>query len=238
MGLRISSAIGVRMRTRLSLCLLVMAAFGLPCLAGTVVFSNLVEPGALYGPDGVGIGHTPAFPPTSPEFVTYATPFTVQFDSRLSMIEVPIGLISGPSQAGAALLSDAGGAPGTLIEAFLLTNLPTLSGPSGFPLVQVPSTLNPILSPGQKYWFSATGGGITFAMWSLTLFQGDAIDGGATRIEPPPGAWIVGTGTRTGALRVTGDPVPEPASFLLTAVGFVALATLARRQRNWRGNAH
>jgi hypothetical protein len=226
------------MRTRLSLCLLVMTAFGLPCLAGTVVFSNLVEPGGLYGPDGVGIGHTPAFPPTSPQFVTYATPFTVQFDSRLSMIEVPIGLISGPNQAGAALLSDAGGAPGALIEAFLLTNLPTLSGPSGFPLVQVPSTLNPILGRGQKYWFSATGGGITFAMWSLTLFQGDASDGGATRIEPPPGAWSVGTGTRTGALRVTGDPVPEPASFLLAAVGFVALATLTRRQRNWRGNAH
>lgn len=219
------------MRAGRLLGLLVIAAFGLPGLAGTVVFSNLVEPGGLYGPDGVGIGHTPALPPISPQFVSYATPFTVQVDSRLSMIEVPIGLISGPNQAGAALLSDAGGQPGAPIEVFLLTNLPTSSGPNGFPLVQVPSTLNPVLARGQKYWFSATGGGITFAMWSLTLFQGDPTDGGATRIEPPPGAWIVGTGTRTGALRVTGDPIPEPASWLLTAAGFVLLAALPRRRK-------
>lgn len=220
------------MHSRYLLVTLVLAgALSLSCVAGTIVFSNLVEPGGQYGPDGVGIGHTPAFPPISPEFLTYAVPFTVQFDTRLSMIEVPIGLVSGPNQAGAALLSDAGGAPGAPIEVYLLTNLATQPSPNGYPLVQVPSTLNPLLVPGQTYWFSATGGGITFAMWSLTLFQGDPLDGGATRIDPPPGAWIVGTGTRTGALRVTGEPIPEPAAWILTAAGFAVLAASARRRK-------
>ncbi len=200
-------------------------------MAGTIVFSNLVEPGGIYGPDGVGIGHTPAFPLISPEFLTYAVPFTVPFDTRLTTIEVPIGLVSGPNQVGAALLSDAGGSPGAPIEVYLLTNLSTQQTPNGFPQVQVASTLNPVLIPGQTYWFSATGGGITLAMWTLTLFQGDPIDGGAIRIDPPPGAWAVGTGTRAGALRVTGDPIPEPAAWALTATGLVVLAGLARRRK-------
>jgi hypothetical protein len=29
--------------------------------AATILFSNLVQPGNQYGPDGVGIGHTPSF---------------------------------------------------------------------------------------------------------------------------------------------------------------------------------
>ena len=142
------------------------------CVAGTIMFSNLVGPANQYGPDGVGIGHTPAFPPISPSFLTYATPFTSQSNFRLTMIEVPIGVVTGPNQVLAALASDAGGQPGALIETFLLTNLPTTTGPNGYPLVQVASVLNPILLGGQKYWFSATGGGITFAVWSLNLFQG------------------------------------------------------------------
>ncbi len=214
--------------------LLAIAVFGLPCLAGTILFSNLVGPGDLYGPDGVGIGHTPAFPPISPQFLTYATPFSVQADSRLLSIEVPIGVISGPNQAGAALLSDAGGMPGAPIETFLLTNLPTQSGPTGFPLLQVQSALNPVLISGQRYWFSATGGGITFAMWTLTLFEGDPMDGGASRIEPPPGGWMIGTGTRTGAMRVIGDPVPEPGSWILVTLGLVPLAARVMRDQRTR----
>jgi hypothetical protein len=225
------------MRTKSLRLLLAMSVFGFPCVASTILFSNLVGPGNLYGPDGIGIGHTPAFPAASPTFLTYATPFKVQFDSRLLLIELPIGLISGVNQAGVALLSDAGGMPGAPIETFLLTNLPTTAGPNGFPLDQLPSALNPILMGGQTYWISATGGGITFAMWSLTLFQGDSADGGATRIEPPPGTWTVGTGTRTGALRITGEPIPEPGSCVLSAIGLFSVAAWAlrcRRQRNVR----
>lgn len=210
---------------------LAIAVLALPCLAGTIVFSNLSGPGDLYGPDGVGIGHTPAFPPISPQFLTYATPFIPSLDSRLLTIELPIGVISGANQASVALLSDIGGQPGAPIEFFLLSNLPTISGPNGFPLVPLNSVLNPLLLAGQKYWISATGGGITFAMWTLTLFQGDPVDGGASRIDPPPQPWIVGTGTRTGALRITADPIPEPASWILGSTGLITLAAFAFRRR-------
>ena len=41
--------------------------------AGTILFSNLVGPGDQYGPDGVGIGHTPAF--SNPgDYLIYAVP--------------------------------------------------------------------------------------------------------------------------------------------------------------------
>ena len=186
--------------TRHVLCGAVLLLAALPSKAD-ILFSNLVEPGDLYGPDGVGIGHTPAF--TNPgDFLVYGVHFTPSTTAQLETIEAPLGVVSGPDQIQAYLMSDSGGVPGAVIESFLLSGLPA-PGPGPLPLFTIPSALDPLLLAGQQYWFVATGGAATFGSWTLNLFQGDPIDGGASAIDGL-GPWSVGSGTRNWRLRDLG----------------------------------
>jgi hypothetical protein len=193
--------------------------------AASILFSNLVQPGNQYGPDGVGIGHTPGSLNVS-DYVLYAVPFVPSTTAAVTSIQVPLGVISGPDQLLAYLMSDAGGVPGAAIATFPLSSLP---GPPS-PLLDIPVGPGVVVTGGQRYWLAATGGPLTFGTWTLNLFQGDPTDGGAISgisngVSQP---WVVGTGSRTGALQVIGDPVPEPSTLLLTAVAF-AVFRCARR---------
>jgi hypothetical protein len=207
----------------------------LPSQAATILFSNLIQPGNQYGPDGVGIGHTPSF--TNPgDYLLYGVHFTASMTAQLTTIEAPLGVISGPNQIQAFLMTDSGGAPATVIESFALTGLPIPPGP--FSLFTINSSLDPLLLTGHQYWFVATGGPNTFASWTLNLFQGDPIDGGASQLvvggvtQP----WTVGTGTRTGALQIYGNPVPEPSYPTLVgcAILFLGLHRIRQDRRSNR----
>lgn len=184
--------------------------------ADTILFSNLVQPGNQYGPDGVGIGHTPSFV-NAGDYLIYAVPFTPSATARLTSFEAPLGVHTGPNQLQAFLFSDSAGAPGTIVESFTLSGLPSSGFP--FPLLSIASGLDPLVVAGQKYWFGATGGADTFGEWSLNLFQGNPNDGGAIRevINGVAQPWIVGSGLRTGALVVSGTIVPEPSHTALFA---------------------
>jgi hypothetical protein len=184
--------------------------------AGTVLFSNLVEPGDQYGPDAVGIGHTPAFPNPG-DYLIYAVPFTPTSTALVTAFEAPLGAATGPNQLQAFLYGDASGAPGSIIESFTVSGLPTFGFP--FPLVTVNSVLDPLLTAGHQYWIGATGGPATFGMWSLNLFQGNAADGGASMevLNGIAQSWVVGSGERTGALEVVGTIIPEPSYTVLCA---------------------
>ena len=199
--------------------------------ASVILFSNLVQPGNQYGPDGVGIGHTPSF--TNPgDYLVYGVPFTPSTTAQLTMIEAPFGVISGTNQIQAFLMTDSGGAPGSVIESFALSNLPGPGAP--FPLDTINSSLDPLLLAGQKYWFVATGGPNTFAVWTLNLFQGNSTDGGASQLvvggvtQP----WTVGTGTRTGALEVFGNAVPEPTTAAFVGCAIMCLGIWRRRSNS------
>ena len=135
------------------------------------------------------------------------------------------------NQAGAALLSDAGETPGALIETFLLTNLPTLSGPNGFPLIQITSTLNPILVAVGNPGYSVTGGGIRSRCGASRCFGGDPSDGGAK--DAPPLLQGLGLSEQEPARGFARDrcSVQNPLPFSWPAVGVIALATLARRKK-------
>ncbi len=197
--------------------------------AATLVFSNLVQPGDQYGPDSVGIGHTPAF--SAGDYLEYAVRFTLSNTVALSSLVAPLGVFSGPNHLDAFLLSDSAGQPGAILESFSLSGLP---GGFPLPLLAIPSGLNPVLVAGQQYWFAATGGPDTFGGWALNLFQGDPTDGGASRtvMGGVPQPWIVGTGSRTGALEVFGDLVslPEPSytTMLLAAMLTMLLTACGR----------
>ena len=198
--------------TRLLFLGTILLAAAAPSEAG-IIFRNLVEPGGQYGPDAVGIGHTPGFPNPG-DYLTYGVRFVPSLTAQLTTIQAPLGVLSGPNQVQAYIMNDAGGVPGSIIESFSLTNLP----PPG-PLVTITSLLDPLVLAGQPYWFVATGGGATYALWTLNLFQGDSSDGGATQVTlgGVPHAWTAGSGTRTGALQVSGNAAPEPSSIAMLA---------------------
>ena len=208
-----------------------------PSFAGQVFFTNLVEPGDQYGPDSVGIGHTPAYLPGDTGQSFSATGFTPSATFKLTSFDIALGYVDtfpnppGPNQAEVFLDSDAGGLPGSTIESWDLSNLPTDNcGPC--PLTTVTSVGNPTLIAGNQYWIVATGGLQTFDNWSLTLMGSsfsplasrsikNGVDSGWVLISPP--------NTRQGALEVFGDAVPEPRT--LSLMTFVLLAVFRWRSR-------
>jgi hypothetical protein len=103
----------------------------------------------------------------------------------------------GPNQAEVFLMSDTAGLPGTIIESFAIQNLP-FGDSAGLTMIQ--SVSRPLLNWGQQYWVAATGGPGTFALWVLTLFQGDPSDGAGHRI-------IWETQIRAGLLALECGPV-------------------------------
>lgn len=191
---------------------------------GDVIFSNLVEPGDLYGPDAVGLGAIPV----PGYFVYHAVPFTPQgHDYRLSSLEIPLASAdNGPEPGLVEVLTDDGGKPSNdVLESFSLDLSPT-----SFiaPLLTIDSITQPTLKAGEQYWIAVTGGAPTsFILWTLTLFEGDPSAGGAFRyiVDDQDQGWAVSDGARMGALVVNGDiAVPEPSSFVLLSGGLVLLA--------------
>jgi len=201
------------------LCALVL--IGAPAKASIILFSNLIQPGNQYGPEGVGIGHTPAFPNTG-DYLIYAVPFVPSASAVLRSFEAPLGVVSGTNELQAFFMSDSTGEPGSVIESFSLSNLPAPPGP----LSTIDSALDPLIVAGHRYWFGVTGGPQTFGIWTLNLFQGNPDDGGASRavVKGIAQPWIVGSGSRTGALQVLGDAVPEPGYAVPLCFIFILLA--------------
>jgi hypothetical protein len=125
-----------------------------------------------------------------------------------------------PSQSGldAFLMTDANGSPGTVIEAFHFTNPvpPT-------PLV-ADSVLRPILNADTQYWLIAS---LTNPEVEGTWFVNNIEDRG-THAFFFNGNWVVETGGRRGAFRITGTPVtiPEPSTFVLSLTGFASVVLL------------
>ena len=205
------------------------------CVAGTIFFSNLVQPGDQYGPDPLGIGHTPGYPVAGSGYTSGASRFTVDTTFRLTEIEAPLFYAgAGPNQIDVFLLSDVLGSPGSVIESFLVANLPTSGA-----LTDITSVLNPVLQSGAAYWVAATGGPQTFDAWSFTLFQGNAhgstdlaVGGSANGTDLTlsgltDSGWSVGQDSgstaRRPALVIVGDAVPEPTAVLLMTGGLTAL---------------
>jgi hypothetical protein len=188
-----------------------------PAFAGQVFFTNLIEPGDQYGPDPLGVGHTPSYLPGETGQLFGATGFTSNADFRLTSFNIAIGYVDtfatapGPDQALVSLESDSGGLPGNTIESWTLTNLPIDCFPC--PLTTVTPVSEPILKGGTPYWIVVTGGLETFDVWTFTSFAKpfqplaahtitNGVDSGWQLVSPP--------NTRQGALEVFGDPVPEP----------------------------
>jgi hypothetical protein len=78
------------MRVRLALTIFIATAvlLGTPSFADRIVYSNFIEPGNQYGPDGLGIGHTPFYGPGETGEFFGATGFTPGATFQLVSIEI------------------------------------------------------------------------------------------------------------------------------------------------------
>lgn len=130
----------------------------------------------------------------------------------------------GTNQVELWLMSDAGGAPGSIIESFSFTGAMGVLGQMNPPLTAV-SVLRPELQAGTQYWLIASAPAAdTDAAWNLNN-QGAT---GPLAFRWSGGAWGITSDTQ-GAFRI--QDIPEPGSFLLllTGLGLLALKRLSRR---------
>ena len=223
---------------RQALWLLVGFSSLLTCVradAGTVVFSNLGQPGDTYGPDGISFGSNPFIPP-GPYTGIVATRFQVTRNTAAEAIETALHVNSGPTDFTAYILSDTLGVPDHVIALTHFTNVET--GPQGALLTSIAFAPYELLA-GTPYWFGLSAGPETFADWLFTPFYGDTSGSPNLGVGRISGAmtsnWILGSGGplgREGAFRVTGSDVPEPVYNLPVLAGFLYLASRATKRLN------
>lgn len=129
-------------------------------------------------------------------------PFTVSGGRyRLDAIELALQLAEGDNAFDLWLMTDDGGEPGRVIEAFHVVGA---LGPTGHltPPVRVASELHPVLKAGTRYWLVASATVDTYASWCWNA-TGDV---GPHAQRRDGGPWNVTERTR-GAFRVSGTPV-------------------------------
>jgi PEP-CTERM motif len=199
-----------------------------PAQAGWDIYSNL-GPGDSYA--GTAGGWTLGDPP---DYVVTASAFTAGVSLDLSKIEVAAGLVLGPNgaptgvnQLTISLDTDSAGSPGAVLESFTITGaMPILGTFSSGHLVTATSVLHPLLTAGTQYWvvLSVPDDGMSHAAWDLNSL-GDT----GPIVQENHGIEIFHATDASGAMRITGQAVPEPSSIVL--VGISAVAGLGRRLR-------
>jgi hypothetical protein len=206
--------------------ILLGAAFMLLANAGlsygdAVIVSNLTDPA-----DGTGTIYSSGPPQW------YAQEFLTGSSSEvLSSIIVPLGDASGSFTAGAELVNNNSGLPGsTVLTSFTVPMIPTGS-PTDLTFTPMQSVT---LAANTDYWFilAATGSGGHYE-WEYTdtlspSFPNYAVSntsGTAWAIGTPPGPFLL----EANAAAVSA--VPEPSSLVLVTCGFLTLAVVLIRRR-------
>jgi hypothetical protein len=207
-------------------CIALLAAVAVLCgSAGAaradMIYSNF-GPGQTYSLTGYSVSGGVSGSPGPPNGFGFAIAesFTPSGDFLFGSAELPLVYLSGPNDFTVALMTDAGGQPGTILESFSLTDAPPYSSPGVSTFV---STTNTPLDAGTTYWIVAIPGDRNTAGYWLanstgpTGFMRTGNDGVTWSTDPQA----------SPALEVDGTPVapvPEPPSFALLGVGLAALA--------------
>jgi hypothetical protein len=194
------------------------------CLGATTatVFSNF-GPGDSFDSDGRSVGKA------SGTYNNAGGQFTVSgSDFNFTSAEAALQYFSGANQVTFGIRSDASGLPGTLLQTFVATNIPSVS-PGGIVLFNATAPL--VLSAGSTYWLTSEqySPSDTQVSWRYNN-QGSA--GLSIRIST--GAWVNGS-QPTPAFRINGESVdapavPEPGSLSLLALGAAGMFVHGRRR--------
>ena len=200
--------------------------------ASSVIFSNFgagfsydASVGNAVGDDGFGLT----------EWV--GETFTSGLTANLSSIEIALssGFGSATDPLTVALRSSGSGAPGAILESFIVGAgaggaLGTLNSP-----ILLMSTLFPLLTSGNQYWLTVQAPSTSAYAWNFNNTGANA----AHAISTDDGNnWDVFASTffTPGAFQIDGNPttdtppVPEPASLMLLGSGLIGAAVSRRRK--------
>src|SRR5262249_46578332 len=138
-------------------------------------------------------------------------------------------LRDGTNEVTLRLYDDAGGHPGTVLEAISLTGQMVGDGS----VLTFASASHPLLTAGQTYWLLPLASTDTFAGW-FTNNQG--FTGAVARSDQPePTSWDVFGGQLLPAFSVRGAEVtaavPEPSGLALLGLGAAGLLAYARKRK-------
>lgn len=176
------------------------------CADATVIFNNFGA-GDSFSSMGFGIG-VPNFSNNR------GARFSVgPSDFVFTSAQAALQYFSGTNTVTFGLRSDASGLPGTLLESFTVSNIPTVS-PGG--VVTFNATAPLVLMAGDTYWLTSeeyapddTGLG-----WRTN----DTGINTANALRIGMAGWSV-TAQDTPAFRINGNPTPEPATLSLLCLG-------------------
>lgn len=196
-----------------------------PSLFASSVIFNDFGPGYAYDS---GISEVISGSGSGVGYDNDANPFTSSGTFVLTQIDVAIGTSSGSSAFTLELDSDNANSPGAV-----LTSWTVISGIPDLGTCCTVETLIPTsaieLTAGTKYWLVARPAdptGTTFDGWALNT---TGATGNAEQQFSPDGSYT-SNGNALGAFDVLGaSPVPEPASFGLTAGALAVIAAFLRR---------
>ena len=188
----------------------------IPAWGGTVIFSDL-GPSDSYMPNtSYALGS-----PISTDDYVAASAFTVggSLSFTLSTIEVAANLVSGTNQLFISIDADSSGLPGATLESFTINNeLPQVGTYSSGNLLLATSVIHPLLTAGSQYWVVLSAPDTTWAGWN---FNSTGVTG---PLYQSNNGVPVNSGTLTlGAMRITGNVVPEPSSLVLSCMAALSL---------------
>jgi hypothetical protein len=201
---------------------LVIAILGAVQVSAMPLYSTLGSGDSYNTMMGYTIGLSPNFYDQGNQFVIDGTQSYL-----LDTIEVAIGLISGTNEVDVWLMSDVGDEPGAIIESF---NFAGQMGDFGEynPLLVGTSVLNPVLTPGTKYWLIASAPqSDTWASWNLS---DPDINGLRAVRESETNPWSIYSDTTMAAFRVNGEVIPAPGAVVLVGIGMGCISWLRRRR--------
>ncbi len=198
----------------LMVVMLTLLVGGLSQVEAAIIFDN-IGPGDFYYPnDGWPVGA--AYADILPD-LEFGNGFLVSGGNfSLDKVEAGVGLFSGANELELRLMTDVGGFPDAILEAFEFNGV---MGPMGSinPLLVADSIGHPALTDGRYYWLVASAPDpTTIAYWNL----GGSV--GGTIFRSADGPWQSFGGTTQSAFRLSGTPitasspiVPEPSSLFL-----------------------
>lgn len=193
-----------------------------PTRASVTVFTDLGSTNPVYNGAGYwGVASSNSFP--------VGMAFTPSSTYSLAQIDIALSFVSGTNSATVELLSDNGDTPGSVLETWSVTGMPTYpTNGDANTLQSLTANASVTLASGNQYWIEAIAPSDTTLGWNLSntgsggsAAYGTISQGGYTMSDPLSAFDVLGN-----APSVT----PEPSSLLLFTTGILAIALVTRRR--------